>query len=361
MGNSCGDVADYWKIIYNNKQCMGAFVWEWADHAIKTKKGYLYGGDFGESEHDGNFCCDGLVTPDRKLKSGAYEVKAVYGGKLESVAKDVELPIIDSTAKGIKINVDERTGALNSLIVDGIEILKTPLKINFIRYTDNDRRLDSLWNEKYNLLGCNQYVTSCEKLENGYRFSGYIASNCHSPIVDFIISYLIEEGIFNIDFEYIIADFVQSLPRIGFEFGIDKKLCNFSYVGYGPFESYVDKHVASEYGYYSSDAYSNYEMGYIKPQESGSHYNTTYVNVADMIFVLAETPFSFSINPYTTKQLISSKHNFELKDNGLINVCLDLFMRGVGSHSCGPYLSKEYEIPKQGKNKFKLFFNKPKK
>ena len=41
MGNSCGDSADYWKVIYKNDQCFGGFVWEWADHAIKTKKGYL--------------------------------------------------------------------------------------------------------------------------------------------------------------------------------------------------------------------------------------------------------------------------------------------------------------------------------
>ena len=68
MGNSCGDIAEYWDMIYNNEQMMGAFVWEWADHGIKTDKGFLYGGDFKEPEHDGNFCADGLLTPDRKLK-----------------------------------------------------------------------------------------------------------------------------------------------------------------------------------------------------------------------------------------------------------------------------------------------------
>ena len=47
MGNSCGDIAAYWRLIYDDEQCMGGFVWEWADHAIKTKKGFLYGGDFG--------------------------------------------------------------------------------------------------------------------------------------------------------------------------------------------------------------------------------------------------------------------------------------------------------------------------
>jgi len=92
MGNSCGDIAEYWDMIYNNEQMLGAFVWEWADHGIKTEKGFLYGGDFNETEHDGNFCADGLLTPDRKLKSNALEMKAVYGGKTRSEVQVVDIP-----------------------------------------------------------------------------------------------------------------------------------------------------------------------------------------------------------------------------------------------------------------------------
>lgn len=43
MGNSCGDIAEYWDMIYNNEQMMGGFIWEWADHGIKTDQGFLYG------------------------------------------------------------------------------------------------------------------------------------------------------------------------------------------------------------------------------------------------------------------------------------------------------------------------------
>lgn len=78
MGNSSGDVKAYWDCIYAHPEMMGAFVWEWCDHAIKTDKGWLYGGDFGEDVHDGNFCVDGLVTPDRRPKSSLNEVKKVY-------------------------------------------------------------------------------------------------------------------------------------------------------------------------------------------------------------------------------------------------------------------------------------------
>ena len=70
----------------------------------------------------------------------------------------------------------------------------------------------------------------------------------------------------------------------------------------------------------------------------------------------AENLFSFSVNPYTTKQLTTTTHGFELKENDFVNVCIDIAMRGVGSHSCGPELEKKYEIPKEGKKVFKLVF-----
>lgn len=66
MGNSCGDCKDYWELIYANDIFCGAFVWEWCDHGVYQDGKLLYGGDFGEIVHDGNFCVDGLVDLDRK-------------------------------------------------------------------------------------------------------------------------------------------------------------------------------------------------------------------------------------------------------------------------------------------------------
>ena len=70
----------------------------------------------------------------------------------------------------------------------------------------------------------------------------------------------------------------------------------------------------------------------------------------------AKEPFSFSLNPYTTKQLTETMHSFELEENDFVNVCIDIAMRGLGSHSCGPDLPEKYEIPRAGKNIFKLVF-----
>ncbi len=357
MGNSCGDIAEYWDMIYNNEQMMGGFVWEWADHGIKTEKGFLYGGDFKEPEHDGNFCADGLLTPDRKIKSNALEMMAVYGGKTKSEVCPVEIPV--STYKfssAIAIEVDEHTGEITSIKADGKEILRTPMHFNITRYTDNDRDLVPHWIGRCHLEACKPHIFSCEKNDNSYKFKGCLAANCLMPAAEFELLYEVTGNVLTATVEYKLADYVENFPRFGVEFGVDKAHGNFSYVGFGPTESYVDKHVACEYGYYVSSAEENYDYEYIRPQESGSHYACKYMAVKDLFKVTAELPFSFSVNPFTTQQLRETLHSFELCENDFVNVCIDLAMRGVGSHSCGPDLPADYEIPKTYKNTFKFTF-----
>lgn len=83
MGNGPGDLEDYWQA-FESRDCLcGGFVWEWCDHAVykgDTADGkpiFYYGGDHGETLHDGNFCVDGLISPDRKVKTGLLEWKNV--------------------------------------------------------------------------------------------------------------------------------------------------------------------------------------------------------------------------------------------------------------------------------------------
>ena len=357
MGNSCGDLADYWDLIYANEQMMGGFVWEWADHGIKTSKGFLYGGDFEEPEHDGNFCADGLLTPDRKIKSNALEMKAVYSGKIKSPINDmVAIPQIQGKAKDLKIEVNEHTGEILSIKADATEVLRTPMHLNITRYTDNDRELLCEWIDRYHLPSCKPHIFTCEKSENHYTFTGALAANCLMPAVYFQTEYMISDNELTIMVQYKIADYIQRLPRVGIEFGVDKAFGDFSYIGYGPTESYIDKHIACDYGYYESNAKDNYERNYIHPQESGSHYASRYLSLNNLFSVTAEELFSFSVNPYTTKQLRESLHTFDLTENDFVNVCIDLAMRGVGSHSCGPELQDKYEIPREGKNTFKFVF-----
>ena len=83
MGNGPGDAEDYQERIMAYPGFAGGFVWEWCDHAVyggttpDNRPIYRYGGDFNEATHDGNFCMDGLVYPDRTPHTGLLEFKNV--------------------------------------------------------------------------------------------------------------------------------------------------------------------------------------------------------------------------------------------------------------------------------------------
>ena len=98
MGNSCGNLKEYWQAVETWQGLQGGFVWEWLDHGILAEAQgqpyWAYGGDFGEQRHDLNFVCDGLCWPDRTPHSSLLEYKkviqpvsarlvSVQGGKVE--------------------------------------------------------------------------------------------------------------------------------------------------------------------------------------------------------------------------------------------------------------------------------------
>ncbi|MGE8203693.1 beta-galactosidase subunit alpha [Heyndrickxia sp. NPDC080065] len=82
MGNGPGGLKEYWDAFYKYERLQGGFVWEWIDHGLRqyTDKGeefFAYGGDFGDEPNNGNFCMDGLVSPDRKPSPGLHQYKKI--------------------------------------------------------------------------------------------------------------------------------------------------------------------------------------------------------------------------------------------------------------------------------------------
>ncbi|MHA7111666.1 glycoside hydrolase family 2 TIM barrel-domain containing protein [Sunxiuqinia elliptica] len=83
MGNSLGNMKEYWDLIHQYDNLIGGFIWDWIDQGILQKDDtgkeyYAYGGDFGDTPNDGNFCLNGIVTPDRKPKPALQECKYIY-------------------------------------------------------------------------------------------------------------------------------------------------------------------------------------------------------------------------------------------------------------------------------------------
>jgi beta-galactosidase len=85
MGNAVGNLQEYWDVIYKYKRLIGGCIWDWVDQGLAKpvagKPGeffYAYGGDYGDQPNDGNFCINGLTTPDRSITPKMEEVKKVY-------------------------------------------------------------------------------------------------------------------------------------------------------------------------------------------------------------------------------------------------------------------------------------------
>lgn len=121
MGNSCGNLKEYWEAIESHHGLQGGFIWEWLDHGLKdTANGipyWAYGGDFGEDRHDLNFVCDGLCWPDRTPHSSLLEYKKVVQ------------PVSVQRLRGRKFRIHNKNFFTDlsdyrgtwSLLIDGIE------------------------------------------------------------------------------------------------------------------------------------------------------------------------------------------------------------------------------------------------
>ncbi len=81
MGNSTGNLKEYWDLIRKRRRLCGGFIWDWVDQGLLKEEGgvkyYAYGGDFGEEIHDGNFCINGIVFPDRTPQPAVWECKKI--------------------------------------------------------------------------------------------------------------------------------------------------------------------------------------------------------------------------------------------------------------------------------------------
>lgn len=111
MGNSCGSTDEY-TALWDKYPCLqGGFVWDWVDQSILTTdengEEYLaYGGDFGESPHDGHFCGNGLLFGDRKPTPKLYEIKKLYQN-VSFNAIDAEKGVIEIKNKFMFTNLSE--------------------------------------------------------------------------------------------------------------------------------------------------------------------------------------------------------------------------------------------------------------
>ena len=134
MGNSVGNLQDYWDAIESYDQLQGGCIWDWVDQGLigqssLGEKFWAYGGDFGDYPNDDNFCCNGLIQPDRKPNPSLYEVKKVYQN-VKAIPVDASEGNIKIFNKYSFINLD-RFDCFWELTEDGVVIQQGSLgKVN---------------------------------------------------------------------------------------------------------------------------------------------------------------------------------------------------------------------------------------
>ncbi len=127
MGNSVGNLKDYWEVMYSSPHLQGGFIWDWIDQGLrKTSENgmsyFAYGGDFGPegTPSSGNFCINGLIDPDLNPNPSLYEVKKVYQ-PVKLTVKDIEKGLVEVTNyhEALNLNTFETSWKLLS---NGVEI-----------------------------------------------------------------------------------------------------------------------------------------------------------------------------------------------------------------------------------------------
>ena len=262
------------------------------------------------------------------------------------------------------LSFNRRTGVFDSIKIDNKEILKEPLKFNFMRApTDNDPMRGEWFGAHLHDFETKVYGSRIEQTDNGKIIriiceQGFVWS-VNQPFLYGTVVYSINlRGIngrpaLSVGFNFTATRKVFMLPRIGLRMILDKSFSNIEYLGYGPTESYIDKHQATYFGKFKTKVSDNYEP-YIKPQENSSHYGCRYVKALSKNIILTFTGtnpqngsqkyISFNASEYMQEELWSKRHNFELQKSGNTVLCIDYQMAGVGSNSCGPALALKYRI-----------------
>lgn len=293
-----------------------------------------------------------LVAKDHVLGYDQIVLKRVFSvSGLECTADDE--PLISESDTVFMISGKNYTYEFNRLtgcfqrMVKNHKVCASNSAIQIYRaVTDNDRGIDHEWRRAgYDRSMIRVYDSSIQ-IENKIviiHVDAAMAAQFIQPFLRMKINYQIDEtGRIQCYIDAKRDREFPFLPRFGMSFSLPKEEEEVLYEGYGPYESYCDKHRASWLGVFHTTVHQMHE-DYVRPQENGAHYGCSFVKVGKC-YVTSEQPFSFNASHYTIDMLKNSSHNFELQENDSITLYIDYKQSGVGSNACGPALHTKYQL-----------------
>ncbi len=272
---------------------------------------------------------------------------------LETAESDTQVVI---TGRDFEYTYSKLLGNFEQISYKNKALLKQPIEYNIWRaMTDNDARTKEEWLKAgYDRAMVKVYDTQVSISEGSVviRSTLSLAALFIQRILDIKATWTID-GNGGLEFRLDCSKdpIFPMLPRFGLRLFLPKTFEKVEYFGYGPYESYCDKHRASCLGKFEQLIDDMHE-DYLKPQENNSHYATQYVTVRTGDKQLRETAllvtgpeaFSFQASRYTQEELGSKAHSFEIEKSDAAVLCIDYKQNGMGSAACGPELKKKYRF-----------------
>ena len=247
--------------------------------------------------------------------------------------------------------VSKVNGLITSFVHEGKELLTSPITPTIWRApTDNDRRVRRKWEEVgYDKMQVKCYETSVSEQKGGVVITSKVSlgAKLHRTAVRMTLVYTFGEGgHVGLDCRAEVSENLPPLPRFGFRFTMPEHFEDIKYFGYGPYESYQDKRLASRLSLFRTTATANFEP-YVRPQENSAHYGckwATVTSVAGHGMFFAADSFSLSASHFSPEYLTKVDHDYKLVPERDTTVIIDYRNAGIGSHSCGPELAPEFAI-----------------
>ena len=247
------------------------------------------------------------------------------------------------------VKVGKMSGLIESITDNGKDMICAPATPTIWRApTDNDRTIKLKW-----------FDSAFDKVEPFCRGTSasvgtevvicatmVMAAKGRTPALTLDMKYIFDGYCIRVSTDARVNEDIPFLPRFGIAFRMPEDFEKYSYLGYGPYESYEDKRLASRLSVFESTATDSFEH-YVKPQENGSHYGCKWASVhcasAHSLLFGADS-FSLSVSHFEPHYLTSFLHDFELVPERETTVIIDYRNSGIGSGSCGPQLVKEYQL-----------------
>ena len=370
MGNSMGNLQEYWDVIYADSSIAGAAIWDWVDQGLVKKENeveyFAYGGDYGDKPNLDAFCINGLLAPDRKPHPHYYEVQHVYQ-PLQFELHDNQLRIVN---RDFFTDVSEYDIACDTTVIDGERLMNVSARL----------KEDKPWAKKGFVVASEQFVlspydfpkvakTKDKATAKGVTIDGndlvswivdgremlqaplepyfwkpendnqHAAGFARSSAVwkeatDVTVNYtVINDHSILVELDYHPTGTDKPLlPKLGMRMRLPADFTSIEYFGRGPWENYPDRKRSAFLGRYEMPL-SEYETEYVHPQDNGCRTDIRWfciTNGKKTLRIDGLQPLCIRAWDYGEENLEGVRHPHEIRRGRFVNLNIDLNIHGVG-------------------------------